>query len=125
MTSVAAAVKAQRVLVVDDEPLIRWSVAETLTERGYVVSEAGSAAEAIAQIVSGGVFDIVLLDLRLPDSTTLGPLEHLRGLVPDARIIVITAYGTPSIAARCTTLGAGFLGKPFHLSEIVSAIELY
>jgi len=38
------------------------------------VSEAGSAAEAIAQIVSGGVFDIVLLDLRLPDSTTLGPL---------------------------------------------------
>src|SRR5687767_7183600 len=63
---------APSVLVVDDEALIRWSLAEVLGERGYTVSEAGDARTAVAAI-EGAIdpFDVVLLDYRLPDSADL------------------------------------------------------
>ena len=58
-------------LIVDDEPLIRWSLAETLTDSGHSVIEAGDGEAAVRMLTDADrPFDVVLLDYRLPDSTT-------------------------------------------------------
>src|SRR5688572_11428571 len=87
---------APSVLVVDDEALIRWSLAEMLGERGYTVTEAGDARMALAAIENAEEpFDVVLLDYRLPDSADLRLLEKVRHLAPSSQVIMITAHNSP------------------------------
>lgn len=113
-----------RVLVVDDEPLVRWSVAETLRARGYDVSEAGDAKTALHMLTADPeAADIVLLDLRLPDSSDLRLLAMLRGLAPTTPIILMTAYGTTEVVERALQLGAfRVIDKPFELNELAPLI---
>jgi len=113
-----------RVLVVDDEPLIRWSVAETLADRGYEVVETGDACGARAKVGGGADrFDVVLLDYRLPDSDDLGLLKSLRVLSPRAQIIVMTAFGTPEVVRGALDLGAyRVVGKPFEMQAIADLV---
>jgi DNA-binding NtrC family response regulator len=113
-----------RVLVVDDEPLIRWSLAETLADRGYEVVETGDArgARATAGSETNG-FDVVLLDYRLPDSDDLGLLASLRRLSPKAQIILMTAFGTPEVVRGALDLGAyRVVGKPFEMQTIADLV---
>ena len=107
------------VLVVDDEPLIRWSVAESLGEMGFDVEEAADAESAL-RIVTGTAlpFQVVVLDLRLPDMTDLSLLGTIRQLLPRAHLILMTAFGTPEIVADARAIGADVLSKPFELSEL-------
>ncbi len=106
------------VVVVDDEPLVRWSVAETLGDSGYTVSEAGDALQAV-EAVTAEHADVVLLDVRLPDSTDLGVVSVLRRLSPDTKIILMTAYGSDALAQEARSRGAfGVLDKPFDLSVL-------
>ena len=119
----AARKHPQRVLVIDDEPLIRWSVCETLAELGLGVEQAGDAASALRQITSNPLpFDVILLDLLLPDMRDLSLMGTLRQLQPDASIILMTAYSTDDIVARAIALGGkGVLDKPFELGTLVDA----
>jgi DNA-binding NtrC family response regulator len=113
------------VLVVDDEPLIRWSLAETLTERGFEVIEAGDARSAV-QIVSDATepFEVMVLDLRLPDSHDLTLLSRLRRLAPESRVILMTAYGTPEAIQGAVDLGAfRVVSKPFEVHELAALIS--
>jgi len=113
-----------RVLVVDDEPLIRWSVAETLADRGYEVVETGDACGARATAGSAvDGFDVVLLDYRLPDSDDLGLLASLRVLSPRSQIILMTAFGTPDVVRGALDLGAyRVVGKPFEMQTIADLV---
>ena len=113
-----------RVLVVDDEPLIRWSLTETLEQRGYDVVEAADGRGAILAIGDGSSpFDAVLLDFRLPDSNDLTLLATLKGLAPAAPIILMTAFGTPEIAGRALELGAfRVVGKPFVVNDMAALV---
>jgi DNA-binding NtrC family response regulator len=113
-----------RVLVVDDEPLIRWSVAETLGDRGYRVVEAEDGRSALeAAEEAGDPFDVVLLDFRLPDSNDLGLLARLLVLMPGSRIILMTAFSTPEITRQAFDLGAySVVRKPFEIAEIASLV---
>jgi DNA-binding NtrC family response regulator len=111
------------VLVVDDEALIRWSLAESLTEAGYTVLEAGDGASAVAQASNGHVFDAIVLDYRLPDSNDLHLLETIRGLQPKAAVVMMTAFGTPELTSGALRLGAfRVVAKPFDVHEIVDAV---
>jgi len=83
-----------RVLVVDDEPLIRWSLTETLKDAGHTVAEAGNAESTLLRLTDGH-FDVVLLDYRLPDSNDLNLLSAIRRLSPQSAVIMMTAHGTP------------------------------
>lgn len=106
-------------LVVDDEPLIRWSVGQSLADLGYSVEEASDAASALKIVAtSPKPFEVVVLDLRLPDMNDLSLLGTLRQLMPDAQLILMTAFGSPEILADARALGAGVLSKPFELSEL-------
>ena len=111
------------VLVVDDEALIRWSLAESLNEAGYAVIEAGDGASALAQASNGHVFDAIVLDYRLPDSNDLHLLEQIRGLQPNAAVVMMTAYGTPEVTAGALKLGAfRVLLKPFDVHDMVDVV---
>ena len=107
------------VLVIDDEPLIRWSVTESLTGLGYTVEDASDAVSALKIVTtSPGPFAAVVMDLRLPDMNDLSLLGTLRQLLPDAQLILMTAFGSPEIIAEARALGAEVLLKPFELSEL-------
>lgn len=113
-----------RVLIVDDEPLMRWSVAETLGDCGYEVVETGdgrSARNAIRDASHG--FDVVLLDFRLPDSEDLSLLAALRRMAPRAQVILMTAFGTPEVVRGALELGAyRVMSKPFEMQEIAELV---
>ena len=113
-----------RVLVVDDEPLIRWSIAETLSEAGWSVVEAGDARGALSAARDGHLpFAVVVLDLKLPDSQDLSLLARLRELLSPVQIIVMTAHGTPEIVTSAIERGAHcVLHKPFGLTELTDAV---
>jgi DNA-binding NtrC family response regulator len=112
------------ILVVDDEPLIRWAVREGLEEAGYAVIEAGSAREALASIQTGSPVDVALLDIRLPDSDDLGLLRRVRQGAPACRVIMMTAHGTPELLAQAMTEGAfGTLSKPFDMSGMITMVR--
>ena len=114
----------KQVLVVDDEPLIRWSVSQALAERGYDVSEAGDAATALKMVTTSPLpFQVVVLDLRLPDMQDLSLLGTLRQLLPDSRLILMTAYGTHDIISDARALGAAVMQKPFELADLTQLVE--
>jgi DNA-binding NtrC family response regulator len=114
-----------RVLVIDDEPLIRWSVRETLGHHGYAVVEAGDARTAIrAASDPGAPFGIVVLDVRLPDSDDLTLLVNLRRLMSNARIILMTAHATPELERKALALGAYcVIHKPFGMAELAQIVH--
>jgi DNA-binding NtrC family response regulator len=119
----AGKITPTRVLVVDDEPLIRWALAEMLTDLGCEVGQAGDARSALSAMCEAAPFDIVLLDVRLPDSDDLTLLARVRSLDPAARIIVMSAHGTRDMAERAASLGAfTFLSKPFELAKVAALV---
>lgn len=108
------------VLIVDDEALIRWFVAESLETAGHQVLEAGSAREALAFFDDGGhAVSVVVLDLKLPDSDDLSLLRRIQQLAPSCRVILMTAYGTPDILDEALRSGAfAILPKPFDVTKV-------
>jgi DNA-binding NtrC family response regulator len=117
--STAAEKFPKHVLVVDDEPLIRWSVAESLSDLGMDVEQAGDAATALRLVTTtANAFQVVVLDLRLPDMEDLSLLGTLRQLLPNARLILMTAFGSPDVMTEAAFLGATVLNKPFELADL-------
>jgi DNA-binding NtrC family response regulator len=118
------AARCLRILVVDDEPLIRWSIAETLGAGGHQVTEAEDAQSALRAIADDPDRDLVLLDFRLPDSDDLGLLAKIRQLVPDTPVIMMTAFGTPEVTAGALKLGAlKVLNKPFNMHDLEDVVR--
>ena len=113
------------ILVVDDEPLIRWALREGLEGAGYVVIEAGSARETLEALDrASDPVAVVLLDVRLPDSADLGLLRRIRQLLPECQVIVMTAHGTPDLLAEALTAGAfDAISKPFDIPRVVNLVR--
>jgi DNA-binding NtrC family response regulator len=114
-----------RVLIVDDEPLIRWSLANTLRDSGHQAVEAINGATAVRAVADAEVpFDVVMLDFRLPDSTDLRLLAELRRLTPSTSTVLMTAYGTPEVVQGALDLGAfRVVGKPLDMTDVPSLVE--
>jgi len=114
----------RHVLVIDDEMLIRWSMAETLTHAGYEVTEAVNAKEALQRASAAPVPDVILLDYRLPDSNDLRLLETIRRVAPNSPVILMTAYGSTEVVNGAAKLGAyRVLSKPVEMGDLVPLIE--
>jgi DNA-binding NtrC family response regulator len=113
-----------RVLIVDDEPLIRWSLAETLADSGHIVAEAGDGETALRFLADDQPFDVVLLDYRLPDSNDLRLLTAIRQTAPQSAVIMMTAFGTPEIAHGALALGAyRVVPKPFEVQAMADLVR--
>ena len=112
---------ARQLLVVDDEPLIRWSLAERLRGDGYAVIEAGSAADAIACADHG--VDLVLLDYKLPDDDGLSVLRRVRDIDPDTLVIMLTAHTSVETVVEAMRAGAfDYATKPFDLDDVAMRV---
>jgi DNA-binding NtrC family response regulator len=113
-----------RVLVVEDERLMRWSLAEALTDGGHVVTEAEDGAAALRALHSGEPIDAVVLDYELPDSRSLSLLSKIRQLVPNRPIVLITAHRTPALATDARRVGASeVLLKPFDVYGVGALLQ--
>jgi DNA-binding NtrC family response regulator len=113
-----------RVLVIDDDDLMRWAVAETLREDGWQVIEAGDRREAEAALgTADAPFDVVLLDYRLPDSDNLSLLATIRARSPHSRVILMTAFQTEDMVRDALALGAStVIGKPFDMETVPALV---
>jgi len=116
----AVAAAARYALVADDEALIRWSVAETLAGLGMEIQQAADAASAMKAVDEAEhPFDVVVLDLRMPDVADLSLVAAIRGRLPAATVILMTAFGTPEVEAGALELGVRtVLRKPFELDDL-------
>lgn len=113
-----------RVLVVEDENLIRWSIAQTLAHEGHTVLEAADARSAVQTLTdTHDPIDVVLLDYRLPDSNDLRLLARVRELRPDSAVVMMTAFGAPEVTKGALDLGAyRIVNKPFDMHMLEALI---
>ncbi len=113
------------VLIVDDEAEIRDSLAEILAEEGYAVTTTATGNEALL-LVRDAAYDVVLLDIWLPDRDGMDVLGDIRTLEPEARpeVIIISGHGTIETAVRATKLGAfDFLEKPLSMERTLILLK--
>jgi two-component system, NtrC family, nitrogen regulation response regulator NtrX len=113
------------VLVVDDEAEIRSSLEEILREENYGVTTAATAAEAVV-LLEDAPYDVVLLDIWLPDRDGLDVLADLRQLPMEKRpeVVIISGHGTIETAVKATKLGAyDFLEKPLTIERTLIVLK--
>jgi two-component system, NtrC family, response regulator AtoC len=110
------------ILVVDDEPLIRWTLSERLSEDGHTVVEADTAKTALARF--GPDVDLVLLDYKLPDSDGLQVLRAMKAADADVPVILLTAFSSIETAVEAMKQGAyHYANKPFNLDELALVVQ--
>ncbi len=113
------ALLSEKVLVVEDERLIRRSLVERLVQEGYSVADAEDAAAARRALRTESP-DLVLLDVRLPDGDGTDILREINSASPEIPVILMTAYSSVEKAVAAMKLGAwDYLNKPFDLDEMV------
>lgn len=113
----------QKILVVDDEKMIRWSLGEALRGWGYQPVEADTATAAVA-LFDAEAPNAVLLDINLPDGSGLDVLRQIRRRQSDAVVIMITANVLVDETIAALRGGAyDFIGKPINLEELQVAIR--
>jgi DNA-binding NtrC family response regulator len=110
------------ILIVDDEPLVRWSLKERFSRDGYAILEADTAAAAVAQLSPS--IDLVLLDYRLPDGNGLTVLRRIKDVMPDTPVVFMTAFSTIENAVDAMKHGAyHYMNKPFNLDDVAAIAE--
>ncbi|MFW6150848.1 MAG: acetate--CoA ligase [Chloroflexota bacterium] len=112
-----------RVLVVDDEPILRESLQEWLLGQGYHVTTADSGEIAL-ELLRKDNFEVALIDLRLPGKDGIEVLKAAREYQPDLKSVMITAYPSVGTVTEATAVGAlRFVTKPFTLDELQEAMN--
>ena len=112
-----------RVLIVDDEEVFAKNWVKLLARRGYDATYVASGADAIAAI-DKSIFDVILLDLRMPGLNGILTCKEIIKRDPNTRIILMTAHADMDDALTAIRRGAwGYLRKPFELDEIIDQIE--
>jgi diguanylate cyclase (GGDEF)-like protein len=112
-----------KILVVDDDPVVRELMAEAIRLAGYRVFECGDGVEALEKN-SADVYDLIVTDMRLPGLDGLSLIRELKEAKSETEVIVITGYGTIENAVECMKAGAtDYLIKPFTVDQIQLAVR--
>src|SRR5258706_15702056 len=101
----SASDSVRKILVVDDDPLVRRALAREFTHRGFLVRVAGTHAEAMA-LARDERPQLAIVDLRMPDGSGLELVQRLRELSADMRLVVLTGYASIETAVDAVHLGA-------------------
>ena len=116
-------VKNTRILVVDDDENIRKVLKTILEEEGYAVDEAENAKKAIEKS-RRNVYNLALIDIRLPDMEGIELLTRMKDTVPKMRKIIITGYPTLQNAIEAVNRGAdAYILKPFDMEKVLATIK--
>jgi CheY-like chemotaxis protein len=109
------------VLLVDDDPGVRFALTEVLRERGYHVTCAASGAQALTLLAG---IDVVVTDLAMPGMDGLELVSQIRARAPGLPVILLTAHGSEQMVRIASSRGAcGCVSKPFDIDEIARVIE--
>jgi len=112
-----------RILVVDDEQLIRWSIEQNLKKQGYDVTTAENGEDAL-RLVREEPPELILLDIQMPGISGLEVLEKVKEIDEDIVIIMVTAQGGLETAVNAMRLGAyDYINKPFNFDEMAIVIR--
>ncbi|HEX6263732.1 MAG TPA: response regulator transcription factor [Actinomycetota bacterium] len=112
-----------RVLVVDDEPRIVSFVSRALSAEGFQVDGAHDGIRAL-ELAKTGRYELVVLDLLLPELNGITVLRDLLESRPDQRVLVLSALSDVETKVRCLEFGASdYLSKPFSLSELIARVR--
>ncbi len=123
MNEAAASARNERILVIEDDPGVSASIEMLLPERGYRVEFAARAQEGIAR-ATAHEFELVITDLRLPDSDGMAVIRTLHNAQPALPIIMMTSYSSLDTAIEALRTGAvDYVIKPFHNDALLFAIE--
>lgn len=113
-----------KILVVDDENLIRYCLSATFREPSIAVRTAGSGKEALLALREA-VFNVCILDLHLPDMNGMDILQLIRSTAPDTKIIIISGESLSREARKIVEENAVvYFDKPFDLDEVRSVVNL-
>ena len=113
----------QQVLIVDDEAVVRNGISRALSEKGMATKLAANGQETFDHLNTQR-FDLVLLDIRMPDMDGITILKEIHTRYPETDVIMITGYPTIDSAVECTKLGAlDYLVKPFRLDDLEAAFK--
>jgi DNA-binding NtrC family response regulator len=113
----------KKILIVDDEKLIRWSISQKLADWNFKPVEAETCGEA-KKLLEDDLPDLVVLDVNLPDKKGTDLLEEIKKSWPEMPVIMITAYGSIDDAVRAMRLGAfDFITKPIDYLKLQNAIN--
>lgn len=112
-----------RILVLEDDPVMRDTLHSILDEEGYQVCAVAAGVEAIEQVKQGS-FDLLLADVRMEGMDGLTAIEHVRRLTPGIRSLVVSGYCNEADTIRALRLGVGdFIKKPFELQDLIDAVH--
>ncbi|HOA75699.1 MAG TPA: sigma-54 dependent transcriptional regulator [Phycisphaerae bacterium] len=112
-----------RVLIIEDESLIRWSLQQKFQQRGYEVTEAENG-EAALEALQAGEYDLIMLDYKLPDMTGLDILRRMRDMGKETVVIMITAFSNIEDAVEAIKLGAfDYVAKPFQMDQLLITVD--
>jgi CheY-like chemotaxis protein len=112
-----------RLLIIDDEPHIRQMMRLTLEAAGYQVDEAADGQAGLDRFRDGSEFDAVVLDQKMPGIDGLETLQRIKEHTPDARVLMVTAFGSIELAVDAMRLGAtDFLRKPMTPETLRGAV---
>ncbi len=115
--------KGLKILIVDDEPLMRLSMVDALEGVGCEVAAAGTGTEGV-HVLDKRQFDLVITDLRLPGADGVAILKACKERNPNTEVIVITAHGSVDTAVGAMKLGAyDYITKPFQMDELLLIVE--
>lgn len=113
----------KRILVVDDEPLMRDFLVETLQRKKYLVEAVGNGSQAIEK-VKVEYYDLLITDIRMPEVSGMEVLEEVKKINPETEVLMITAFGTIENAVGAMKLGAyDYITKPFSADEIEIVVD--
>lgn len=114
---------SKTILIVEDEKVLRESLAELLIDEGFEVVQAADGKAAYELVLQKPV-DLVLSDVRMPEMDGMALLEHLRKVMPETPVIMLTAYGTVESAVQALRLGAiDYLLKPVQFDDVLMKIR--
>ncbi|HCZ11443.1 MAG TPA: sigma-54-dependent Fis family transcriptional regulator [Nitrospiraceae bacterium] len=112
-----------KILIVDDEEIVRFALSEKLEENGFSVLKAFDGRNAV-DVFGREAVDAVLLDLRMPGMNGIETMHELKRLDPDVPIIIVTAYGDIPTAVQAIKLGAyDFIEKPPPISKLIVTLQ--
>jgi len=112
-----------RILVVDDDEVVRWSYQRSLQSASRNV-EASSDGEEALQTMEENRFDVVLLDLRMPGQDGLSVLRTIKQKWPESEVVIITGYPTVASAKEAVRLGAyDYVAKPVAPQDVISVTD--
>lgn len=112
-----------KILVIDDEEIVRISCKKCLIPEGYDVSVAGNGLEGL-KLTEAEKYDLILTDLKMPDVDGMEFLMRVRQRQPEARVIMITGYSTVEHAEEAIRFGAyNYIEKPFTPDTLIAAVK--